>query len=142
VSSKHFDGDLLEGKLAEDAFARILVSGREFWEHKRDRQCARTGNVAIEFETSQLPDGHGQRWPSGIAVCEAYWFVIEFAPERRLVVPTDAVKELARAAIRGRLHRWIGDDCRSHCALVPVDWFWSPPQATPTPGLPLLEAVM
>lgn len=132
--SRHFDGDLAEGKLAEDAFARILLSRRELWEHKKDRQCARTGNVALEYETSQLPHGCGERYPSGIAVCTAYWFVIEFAPERRLVAPTDAVKQLARAAVKGGRHRWIGDDHRFHNALAPVKWFWAWPEQRSIPS--------
>lgn len=127
--SVQFDGDLAEGKLAEDAFARILLGTRELWEHKKDRQCIHTGNVALEFETARFPDGAGDRWPSGIAVCQAYWFVIEFADELRLVMPTEKVKGLARCAIRDGRHRWIGDNHRFHNALVPVSWFVAVPKA-------------
>lgn len=140
--SSQFDGDLAEGKVAEDAFARILLGTRELWEHKKDRQCSQTGNVAIEFETSRFPDGAGDRWPSGIAVCEAYWFVIEFAAEQRLVMPTEAVKDVARVALRDGRDRWIGDNHRFHNVLVPVGWFVATPKAPAalqpplfTPGL-------
>lgn len=126
--SKHFDSDLADGKIAEDAFARILLSGRELWEHKRDFQCITTGNIALEYQTSTLPHGRGERYDSGIAICRAYWFVIEFADERRHVLPTDAVKELARLAIGSGLHKWIGDNNRFHNALVPLKWFWARPE--------------
>ncbi len=125
--SKHFDGDLAAGKLAEDAFARILLDGREKWEHKRDFKCVETGNVALEFATSSLPHGAGEVRPSGIAVCHAYWFVVEYAPECRHVMPLEAVKALARSAFRDGRHKWVGDDSRFHNALVPLSWFWTMP---------------
>lgn len=129
--SKHFDGDLAKGKLREDAFARILLGGRELWEHKRDYKCADTGNIALEYETSELPNGQGKHWPSGIAVCTAHWFVIEYMPDRRLVMTLDEVKCLARRAIltpgtSKPRHLWCGDDNRFHNALVPFDWFKEP----------------
>jgi hypothetical protein len=97
------------------------------WEHKKDRLCAQTGNVALECETSRLPGGQGERWASGISVCEAYWFVIEFAHEQRLVVPTETAKGLARTAFRRGQTKWIGDNHRFHNALVPVSWFVTSP---------------
>jgi hypothetical protein len=118
-----FDGDLAKGSLREDAFARILLGGRELWEHKRDFKCVDTGNLAIEYETSQGPRGSGSKWPSGISKTQSYWYVLEFAHDRRLVMPTAEVKELARSAIRSGRHVWGGDNGRFHNALVPVDWF-------------------
>lgn len=121
-----FDIDLADGALREDAFARVLLDGRERFEHKRDYQCTDTGNVAIEFEASTLPNGRGERYKSGISKCEAYWFVIEFAPDRRLMQPTEYVKDLARRAFREGRCKWVGDDNRFHCALVPVGRFVEP----------------
>jgi hypothetical protein len=140
--SKHFDGDLAAGKLREDAFARILLAGRELWEHKRDLQCERTGNIAIEYQTSTLPNGQGDKYDSGISVCEAHWFVIEFIEERRLVLPTEVVKELARVAIRANLAKWIGDNNRFHNALIPVTWFWAYSGTAENTSAPDLRAVV
>lgn len=124
--SKHFDGDLERGQLAEGAFGQLLSAGADKWEHKRDFQCVRTGNLAVEFETSSEPNGHGRRYLSGISVTTAYWFVIQFAAERWHVLPTETVKHLARCAIRRGNEKWIGDDQRFHNALVPLRWFYEP----------------
>jgi hypothetical protein len=123
VAQPKFDGDLAKGILREDAFARILLGGRELWEHKRDFKCIETNNLAIEYETSELPRGQGRRWPSGISKTASHWYVLEFAHDRRLVMPTDFVKDVARSAIRSGRHVWGGDNRRFHNALVPVDWF-------------------
>lgn len=131
--SKHFDGDLTNGKLREDAFARILLGGRELWEHKRDRKAHRTGNIAVEYESSTLPLGKGDRYPSGISVCKAHWFVIEFVGDRRLVLPTTTVKALARVAIKAKRARWIGDNNRFHNALIPFAWFLAFHEESPDP---------
>lgn len=120
---KGFDGDLLDGQVAEDAFARILLGGKEKWEHKRDDKFAQTGNIAIEYETSEFANGAGNRWRSGIAVCEAHWWVVEYLPNKRLLWPTEDVKVLARRAIGEKRHRWCGDYNRFHNALVPGEWF-------------------
>lgn len=123
MTHKGFDIDLLEGKAREDAFARVLLSGRELVEHKRDFKCMRTGNLALEYETSTLPKGEGDRYASGIAVCEAHWFVLEYDHEKWLVWTLDEVKAIARRAIRSGLHKWVGDNDRFHNALVPIEWF-------------------
>lgn len=120
---KGFDIDLVDGKAREDAFARVLLGGRELVEHKRDFWCVDSNNVAIEFETSTLPSGEGDKYPSGLAKCEAYWVAIEIRHERWVVITLADVKQLARAAYKQGRHKWIGDNKRFHNALVPVWWF-------------------
>lgn len=120
---KGFDGDLLDGQVAEDAFARILLGGKEKWEHKSDGWFATTGNIAVEWQTSELPNGEGRCWLSGISVCKAHWWVVEYLPNKRLLWPTEDVKELARRAIRQKRCKWCGDHNRFHNALVPGAWF-------------------
>ena len=115
-----FDADLLPGNVREDAFARVLCSAR--FEHKRDYKATETGNIAIEY---QVRKGEAVE-DSGIAITTAEWWVIEFAPSCRLVLPTETVKRLARVAIRDGRHRWIGDGNNHHNALVPFEWFLRP----------------
>lgn len=85
--------------------------------------CVQSGNLAIEYETSEKPHGQGQKWPSGISKSKSYWYVLEYAHERRIVIPTPEVKDIARAAIRSGKHVWGGDNARFHNALIPFEWF-------------------
>ena len=126
----NFDKDLREGQAREDAFVHVLLRSRV--EHKRDRKCADTGNVAIEYE-QRCRDGEIR--PSGISITKAHRYAIEFFSERWLIVPVEDVKELARRAIREGRDRWIGDEGNHHNALVPIDWF------LPVAYQPTLEAV-
>lgn len=130
-----FDGDLLRGQLREDAFGRLLLGGRELWEHKRDFKATTTGNVAIEYRTSELPNGKGRVWDSGIATTKAGVYVIEYDEECRLVLPTERVRRLAALAVKDRespapRYRWCGDNNRFLNALVPVEWFVRPMRTT------------
>lgn len=43
-----FDKDLRFGEAREDAFVHVLLKSKV--EHKTDRKCPETGNVAVEFE--------------------------------------------------------------------------------------------
>ena len=115
-----FDKDLREGQAREDAFVHTLLRSRV--EHKRDKKCADTGNVAIEYE-QVCRDGEKRK--SGISITEADRYAIEFSPERWLIVPVEDVKELARLAIAEGRHRWIGDNNNHHNALVPLEWFFN-----------------
>lgn len=130
LARKGFDGDLADGELREDAFARLLLSGRELWEHKRDYQAVQTGNLAIEYQTSQRSHGQGDIWRSGINDTSGWWWVHEFAPDCRLVVPVRYMKQLARLAIKWEppLTKWIGDNDRFHNALIPWKWVLQPPE--------------
>jgi hypothetical protein len=122
IARKGFDLDLRDGQAREDAFSALLADWPHI-EHKRDETGERTGNVAIEYETSTRPHGGGTKRPSGIATTESKWWCVEYLEDHRLFLPTATVKALARAAIPLGLHRWVGDNDRFHCALVPRAWF-------------------
>ncbi len=113
-----FDIDLLEGKAAEGAFSRVLCSAR--FEHKLDKKAARTGNIAVEYETRKR---NGEVILSGIAITTAEWWVVEFAPSCRLILPVEHAKKITRIAIKAGLDRWIGDGNNHHNALIPFAWF-------------------
>lgn len=113
-----FDKDLRFGEAREDAFVHVLLRSRV--EHKRDRKCAFTGNVAVEYE-QRFADGDIR--PSGIAVSRAGFYAIEYDAEHWLLLPLEALKELAREAIRQERDRWIGDGENHHNALIPFEWF-------------------
>ena len=115
-----FDIDLREGKAREDAFVHVLLRSRI--EHKRDHKFAETGNLAIEYQ-QRYPDGEVA--PSGIAISEAGAWAFEFLENSWLVVPTEAVKVLARRAIKDGQHAWIGDGKNHHTALIPIEWFFA-----------------
>lgn len=113
VARKGFDKDLLDGLAREDAFMRTLFVGA-FVEHKLDELVRETGNLAIEFETSQLANGFGEKTPSGISVCTAERWAHEFYPDCWILVPTIRMRELAA----GAWQVWGGDHNRFHLALV------------------------
>lgn len=114
---KGWDIDLLDGLEREDSFASFITKAR--FEHKSDEWTRITGNLAIEYE---VKDFQGNVHPSGISTCTADWWVHEFLPEQRIVLPTEVMKDHARAAIREGLTKWCGDDYRYHNALVPFSW--------------------
>ena len=113
-----FDKDLRFGEAREDAFVHVLLKSKV--EHKTDRKCPETGNIAIEFE-QRCRDGEIR--PSGIAITKAARYAIEYAPDRWLILPTEELKEIARQALKAGRHRWIGDGNNHHNALVPFGWF-------------------
>lgn len=113
-----FDIDLMNGKAREDAFAKVMLGS--FVEHKRDHLAIETGNVAFEYE-QRMPSG--EVVPSGIAATTADWWAVEFLENCWVVLPTDYAKQLARRAIKEKLHKWIGDGNNHHNALVPFEWF-------------------
>ena len=116
-----FDIDLRDGKAREDAFVNVMLRCRV--EHKRDKKCGRTGNVAIEIE-QKCSDGVVR--PSGVMSSEAERWALEYAPECWLIVPTEYVKRLAIEAISEEMDDWIGDGKNHHNALVPIGWFVYP----------------
>ena len=90
------------------------VFGDAYIEHKLDEKARETGNLAIEFETSKLPNGFGEKKPSGISVCTAGRWAQEFYPDCWILVPTARMHELAAGAYQV----WGGDHNRFHIALV------------------------
>lgn len=122
-----FDKDLLFGQAREDAFMRTLLGGA-YIEHKADEKARETGNLFIEFETSRLPQGMGEKYPSGIGVTIAERWAQEFHDGCWILVPTDRIRQLIVSA-----HQvWGGDDNRFHGALIPWRWLLVPP---PVPQL-------
>lgn len=120
------DGDLADGQLREDAYARILLSGRERWEHKRDWKAEQTGNIAVEFETSTLPNGRGDTYPSGIhepGKENVYWWIVEFAEDCRISLPREVMVRWKDHAVSRGLTLWCGDYNRFNNALIPWKWF-------------------
>lgn len=129
-----FDKDLRDGEAREDAFVHVLLKAKV--EHKHDRKCEETGNLAIEYEQVC---SDGQTRPSGIAITEADWYAIEFAPDTWVLIPIERLKHLTRRAIREKRARWIGDEDNHHNALVPFDWIRQEPGAVwslASPALP------
>ncbi|MGH9380673.1 MAG: hypothetical protein ACRD2Z_08690 [Thermoanaerobaculia bacterium] len=114
----NFDKDLRFGEAREDAFVHVLLRSRI--EHKSDRQCQSTGNLAIEFEQVCRD---GQTRGSGIQLTEADRMVFEYADDCWLVVPTGVVKALARRAYAQGKHKWMGDGDNHHCVLIPIERF-------------------
>lgn len=117
VPYETFDIDLKKGKACEDAFAHVLLHCKI--EHKRDYKCAKTGNLAVEYEY-KLSNGDVHR--SGLSITTARFYSFEFLDERYLLIKTDSLKQIARRAIKEGLHDWIGDGKNHHNALVPIKW--------------------
>ena len=112
-----FDTDLLEGKAHQDSFARLLCKGR--FEHKFDKKARTSGNICVEFE-KKMADGRIEK--SGIGITTAEWWIHEFSPECRLVVPVEHLGRLVSVAVELGHNKWIGDARASHCALIPWEW--------------------
>jgi hypothetical protein len=112
-----FDKDLLFGQAREDAFMRTLLGGA-YIEHKADEKARETGNLYIEFETSSLADGFGEKKPSGIAVTTATRWAQEFDDNCWILVPTARILRLVDRAYQV----WGGDNNRFHGALIPWRW--------------------
>jgi hypothetical protein len=120
-----FDKDLRFGEAREDAFINVLLRARV--EHKSDRKCCETGNIAVEFE-QRCRDGVVR--PSGIALTKAERWAVEFDSECWLILPTNVVKAIAREAYDAGQHRWIGDGNNHHNVLVPIERFVVRPTAS------------
>lgn len=125
-----WDKDLRDGHAREDAFVHVLLRSRV--EHKRDRRAtefengkAPTGNICVEYAQS---DGNGGLKPSGIAVTEAGWWAIEYRAEHWLLIPTEALKALARRARAEGRTRPTGDN-GNRSVLVPLSWVVEPTAA-------------
>lgn len=123
-----FDIDLLDGKVKEDAFIRLLTDTR--YEVKFDDYCCgrngrpRTANIALEFR-QRCRDGEVR--PSGVSSqsTRADVLAVEYDDGCWFIVPMERARELARKAIAedpGR-GRWIGDGGNHFNVLVPAEWF-------------------
>lgn len=121
-----FDKDLMFGQAREDAFVRTVFGGA-YIEHKADEKARETGKLCIEFETSELADGFGEKRPSGVGVTTAERWAQEFDDGCWILVPTERIKQLAARAYQV----WGGDNNRFHLALVPWGWLLKLPARRP-----------
>jgi len=127
LAREGFDKDLLFGQAREDAFMRTLLGGA-YIEHKADEKARETGNLCIEFETSSLPNGFGQKTPSGISVTQASRWAQEFDDGCWILVPTVRMLGLVNSS----WEVWGGDNNRFHCALVKWTHLLRPPKDKPS----------
>jgi hypothetical protein len=118
ASSFHFDLEF--GNEQEREFYGDLFSQPVKFEVKADRKCFLTGNIAVEYKKK---DFGGQTHLSGLSITDAQFYVFVLGSSIRLVVPTEALKHLARRAICEGRSRWIGDGGRFRNALIPLEWF-------------------
>jgi hypothetical protein len=132
LARKGFDKDLLDGQAREDAFVRTMFRGA-YIEHKLDEKARETGNLCIEFETSKLPDGFGEKEPSGVSVCESERWAQEFDEDCWVLLPTSRIRRLVGPAWKV----WGGDHNRFHLALIPWRWLLKPPPDQPDTDEPL-----
>jgi hypothetical protein len=123
-----FDKDLLFGQAREDAFMRTLLGGA-YIEHKADEKARETCNLFIEFETSRLPDGFGEKHPSGVAITKATRWAQEFDDDCWILVPTTRILRLVECSWKV----WGGDNNRFHGALVSWRSLLRPPSKPVTP---------
>lgn len=110
VARKGWDLDLADGLAREGALGRLLGDAKV--EVKSQVEC-RT-HVFIEYECFGKP--------SGIATTEAQHWAIEYAPDTWIVVPTPALRELARAAYKRYGATAGGDGNNATGAVVPLAW--------------------
>ncbi len=105
-----FDIDLRDGEAREAAFVHVFLKDKV--EHKRDYKCAHTGNLFVEY-------AHKGR-PSGIAITTADYWAFEYEENCWLVVPTERLKRVARAAYRAGRRVKGGDGKRYDGVLVRI----------------------
>ena len=105
-----FDLDLKYGEGREDALYHVFTDAKV--EVKSDRKAQRTGNVFIEYEYRGRP--------SGIAATTADWWALEVGLDRWVLIRTEALRDLARQAIRDGRSKYGGDHYRTQGALVPL----------------------
>lgn len=97
--------------------ARLLHSGTI--EHKRDYKAFKTGNVFIELSQQLFS---GERVSSGINVTTADFWMIEFQPERWVIIKTEHLRKLVERAFWNNGCREVpgGDNDRYNGVLVPL----------------------
>lgn len=112
--TSRFDIELRAAWLRETALGQMF--GDSWFELKSDRRWARTGNHFLEVTQN------GGR-PSGIAASRANWWVVEYGPECRLILPISVVRAMWRfAEARGRVLTPGGDNDNKGY-LIPLGWF-------------------
>jgi len=114
-----FRYDLKVGHRGERYLAAVLEGATI--EVKSDSWMARTGNIAIEFESRGKP--------SGLAVTEAdYWcFIFDSEDEKRafIMVDTEKLKVIGRRYFLDGMVKKMGDKNTSRAVLIPLCEFIS-----------------
>ena len=114
-----FRYDLKVGHRGERYLAAVLEGATI--EVKSDSWMARTGNIAIEFESRGKP--------SGLAVTEAdYWcFIFDSEDEKRsfIMVDTEKLKVIGRRYFLDGRVKNMGDNNTSRAVLIPLCEFIS-----------------
>lgn len=114
-----FDIDLRKYEAREGTCAKVLLSrGTHLIEHKRDEGCVKTGNLFIEY---CQPSG-----PSGIATTQSHHWAFEFDDNCWILIPTERLKSLSRAAYSQGRRRNGGDFHNYTGVLLPVRWLVPP----------------
>lgn len=121
LARRGFDVDLRDGEAAEDAFVHTFLRARV--EVKMDEKAITTGRVAIEYEQI-CRDGKVRI--SGISTTEAHNWALVLPGLCTVLIETERLKALSRAAIKAKEHAWVGDNNHHHCAFVPVEWLVRP----------------
>jgi hypothetical protein len=103
------------GDLAETEFVTALRLAHV--ESKADKECRRTGNVAIEIRQGHPDKGQGRL--SGISVTTAEWWAIEYADDCWLVMRTSLLKAIVRS-VKARHGTVMGGDNHNELVLVPL----------------------
>lgn len=106
-----FEWDLELGQLAEKRLAEILQNAKI--EVKRDMMAHKTGQVFVEY----LSRGK----PSGISKTTADFWAFVLNGQRIILIPTDSLKDICRAAIREGKTRQGGDENSSVGAMVRLE---------------------
>jgi hypothetical protein len=112
LAREGFDIDLAKGKEREEFWERVLRG--HLVEVKCDHKAVDTGNVFIEYRQKGRP--------SGIAVTTADYWLIEFLPERCMVIRVDELKNIARRLLKDSKKRG-GDFDRYEGVAIPLHEF-------------------
>lgn len=112
LANAGFDLDLKEGQYSENELSKALSFGKV--EVKRDKKCADTGNLFVEYRY--------KGFASGISVSTADYWAFEYCDGNWLLVPLERLKTLARRAFSEGRIKAGGDYNRSIGVLIPIEW--------------------
>lgn len=121
IARSGFDIDLAQGKEREEHWERVLRG--PLIEVKCDHKAIETGNIFIEFRQKGRP--------SGIAVTTADYWLIEYMPERAVLIKTAELKNICRRLLKTQ-HKKGGDFNRYDGVTVPLRELL--PKPLPKPG--------
>jgi len=119
-ADKRFDVNLLEGKLSESKWAKIL----ETVEFKKDYKAHETGNIAVEYKYRGNP--------SGIATTKAKYVAYILVDKKQndnvvFFMKTEILRMMCRAYLDKPEHNIMGgDNNESNLILLPVKELTNP----------------